>query len=143
MNQKALLTGSPMVFWHRETRTEIFESRWTMDFTGIETMSPALFTLHSPNAFLSVIEQHTDVSEHSNTSRLLVLSANWGVKCLLKMNKQCGSLENWNSWKFVQTIMDARVILALEKSKRLDGFSKSHSSMAGPYNAVLSTLQLI
>lgn len=35
------------------------------------------------------------------------------------------------------------VILVLEKDKRLDGFSKSQSSMVGPYNAVLSTLQLI
>lgn len=107
-------------------------------------MSPPLFTLHSPHAFSSAIEQHTDVSEeHSNTSSTLVLSANWGVKCLLKINKQCGSLENWNSWKFVQTIMDATVVLALQKGKRLDGFSKSHLSMVGPYDAVLSTRQWV
>lgn len=39
--------------------------------------------------------------------------------------------------------MDATVILVLEKGKRLDGFSKSHSSMVGHYNVVLNTLQLI
>lgn len=43
-------------------------------------MSPPLFTLHSPHAFLSVIEQHTDVwEEHSNTLSILILSANWSV----------------------------------------------------------------
>lgn len=97
-------TDSPMLFWHRETRTEIFKDKpWI--YAGRETTSPPLFTLHSPHAFSSVIEQHANVSEeHSNTSSILVLSAE---VCLLKINKQCRSLENWNSQQLVQTIMDA------------------------------------
>lgn len=141
-NRAALFTDSSMVLWHRETNPKVFKNTQTMNlYRKRNHVSSFVHTPFSP--CLSECYWATHWCFRRTQHYLKHLSLECQLRCVYWKSingveaLKTGTLEN------VQTIMNATVILVLEKGKRLDGFSKSHSSMVGPYNVVLSTLQLI